>query len=70
MMIQDYIDAKVSIWGDEFNYCAIGFDGDRYYAQCVMTETLRYIDETNYLDVLNEMFFDYCMHNAKWMGVS
>lgn len=70
MMMQDYINAKVSIWGDESMWCAICFDGERYTAQCVMTDTLRYINEDNYSDVINEMFFDYCMQNAKYMGVS
>ena len=71
MMLQkDYITAKIRIWGEEAHNCAIGFDGERYYAECVMIDTLRYITESNYLDVLNDLFYDYCVKNARWMGVS
>lgn len=71
MMLQkDYIAAKVRIWGDDAVYCAIGFDGKKYFADCGVTLDRRVINESNYLDVLNDMFYDYCVENAEWMGVS
>jgi hypothetical protein len=28
------------------------------------------LTDRNYLEVLNDMFYDYCVENASWMGVS
>jgi len=28
------------------------------------------LTDTNYREVLNDMFYDYCVENASWMGVS
>jgi len=30
----------------------------------------RLLTEKNHLEVLNDMFYDYCVENAAWMGVS
>lgn len=70
MVQKDYIAAKIRIWGDEADQCAIGFDGKRYYAECALFGYFRYLNEKNYDYVLNDMFYDYCLENASWMGVS
>lgn len=28
------------------------------------------LTENNYEEVLNDMFYDYCIENANWMGAS
>ena len=66
----DYIQAKKAIWQEESGQCAIGFDGKKYYAECALYGDFRYINEKNYDDVLNDMFYDYCLENASWTGVS
>lgn len=70
MLQNDYIQAKKAIWQEESHHCAIGFDGKRYYAECALHGDFRYINEKNYDAVLNDMFYDYCLENASWMGVS
>ena len=64
-------DAIRQIWGSESH--AISFlatpDG-KIYAECDSTMDRRRLTDSNYREVLNDMFYDYCVENASWMGVS
>ena len=42
----------------------------RLFAECESTLDRRRLTETNYRQILNDMFYDYCTENAAWMGVS
>jgi hypothetical protein len=70
MFQKDYISVKNQIWGDEAHQCAIGMDDKGYYAECILFGMFKRINEKNHANVLNEMFYDYCLENANWMGVS
>ena len=67
---------RSKIWGDEAHACDIEFvmsplDGRvRYYAACRSTMQRFRLTENNCEEVLNDMFYDYCIENAAWMGVS
>ena len=75
-MLRKFADAKARIWGDEAHACDIEFvdsklDGrTRFYAKCGFTMERYRLTENNYEEVLNDMFYDYCVENANWMGVS
>lgn len=72
MKIHDYMVAKARIWGDESHACTIVYEVStgRYYANCDSTMNQKRITENNYENVLNDMFYDYCVENASYMGVS
>lgn len=70
MTIHDFMVAKAQIWGSESHACGISYDPrtGRYHAE---TETdSRRLTEKNYIEILNDMFYDYCVENGSWMGVS
>lgn len=75
-MLKKLVAVKNKIWGDEDYACNIGFrmspiDGKpRYYAECESTLGYAELSERNCEDVLNDMFYDYCVENASYMGVS
>ena len=64
-------DAIRQIWESESH--AISFlatpDG-KIYAECESTMDRRRLTDSNYREQLNDMFYDYCVENASWMGVS
>lgn len=69
-MLKKFVDCKAQIWGSESHACTIVYEvaTGKFFAE---TETdCRSLTEKNYLEVLNDMFYDYCMENAAWMGVS
>lgn len=70
MKIHDYMVAKAQIWGDESHACTIVYEigKHKYRATCGLDS--RILNEKNYERVLNDMFYDYCVENADWMGVS
>ena len=71
MEISKFRDALKQIWGSESH--AISFlvtpDG-KVYAECESTFDRRRLTDSNYRDILNDMFYVYCLENAAWMGVS
>ena len=75
-MFKKFSDIRSRIWGDEANACNITFkvselDGKvRYYAECDSILERRRLTDSNCEEVLNDMFYDYCVENASWMGVS
>jgi hypothetical protein len=75
-MLKKFVDCKNRIWGNEANACNITFvvsklDGRiRWYAECASTLERCRLTDSNYEEVLNDMFYDYCVENAEWMGVS
>ena len=75
-MLKKLEDARNRIWGDEARACNIGFrisslDGKpRYYAECESTLGYAELSDRNCDAVLNDMFYDYCVENASYMGVS
>lgn len=71
MIEQKMKDALVQIWGSEshaVSLCRLA-DGT-LYAECGETVQCRRLTDLNYLNVLNDMFYDYCLEKAAWMGVS
>ena len=69
-MATPYHFAVVEIFGDEwYNVVIIEEDG-KFFAECDSIMQRRRLTDSNYLEVLNDMFYDYCIENADWMGVS
>lgn len=77
-MLRMFVDAKAKIWGCEAHACSIIYDGvnttisneGKYYAECESSLETRRLTKDNYLEVLNDMFYNYCIKNASYMGVS
>lgn len=77
VILKNMIDTKNAIWGDEAHHCQIVQDtvnvairGEaRVFAECDLTGDRRMLTENNFADVLNDMFYDYCVEDAAWMGV-
>jgi len=70
MMMKKFSDAKARIWGCEAHRCTIGYEpmANRYYAETELDR--KRLTDKNYERVLNDMFYDYCVENASYMGVS
>jgi SMC interacting uncharacterized protein involved in chromosome segregation len=71
-MIENKIkDTLVQIWGSEsYNVTLLLTPNGTLYAECESTRDRRRLTDSNYREVLNDMFYDYCVENASWMGVS
>lgn len=71
-MLKKFVDAKARIWGSESYACSIVFEvaSKRYLAVCDEIGEEKILTETNYERVLNDLFYDYCVEKASWMGVS
>lgn len=69
-MLKKFVDCKSRIWGSESYACTIVYEVStgRYRAEC--DEDSRLLNEENYERVLNDMFYDYCVKNSEYMGVS
>jgi hypothetical protein len=71
MEINKFRDALVQIWGSEsHNVQFIGLADGKLYAECAETLQCKRLTDFNYRNVLNDMFYDYCVEKAAWMGVS
>lgn len=71
MIDNKYKQALEQIWGSEsyrvtFLLSTIG----NLYAECDFSYDRRRLTESNYVDILNDMFMVYCLENRSWMGVS
>lgn len=63
--------AIAQIWGSESHEISlVGLADGKLYAECGFTSQCRRLTDLNYRNVLNDMFYDYCVENASWMGVS
>jgi hypothetical protein len=71
-MIENKIkNALTQIWGSESYQVSLLLNPEgRLYAECKETMDRRRLTNTNYRDVLNDMFYDYCVEKCSWMGVS
>lgn len=71
-MFVKFLDYKNRIWGDEAHACNLVYEraSGTFYAECASTNTILRLTEPNYKRVLDQMFYDYCVENASWMGVS
>lgn len=71
-MLKKFVDAKAKIWGSEAYACTITYEisTKKFFAECDSTLSHRRITEDNYEEVLNDMFYDYCVEHADYMGVS
>jgi hypothetical protein len=71
-MLKKFVDAKARIWGSEAYACTIVFEVAKYkfYAECEDILARRLLTDNNYEEVLNDMFYDYCVEKASYMGVS
>lgn len=64
-------DAIRQIWGSESHQISFLATPDgKIYAECEFTMDRRRLTDSNYREVLNDMFMIYCVNNAAWMGVS
>ena len=64
-------DALTQIWGSEsHNVQFIGMADGKLYAYCAEIAQAKRLTDLNYRNVLNDMFYDYCVEKAAWMGVS
>jgi hypothetical protein len=70
MKIHDYMVAKAQIWGDESHACTIVYEIGKHKYRATCGDDSRILNEKNYERVLNDMFYDYCVENASYMGVS
>ena len=70
--MKKFMDCKARIWGDESHNCTIIYEiaSRQFFAECDLICGRRRLTDSNYEQVLNDMFYDYCMENASWMGVS
>ena len=71
-MLKKFADCKSRIWGSESYACTIVYEVStgKFFAECDSIMAHRRLTEKNYEEVLNDMFYDYCVENASWMGVS
>lgn len=71
-MLVKFLNCKNQIWGDECGACDIAYEvsDGKFFAECAFTMQRRRLTKDNYEEVLNDMFYDYCVENANWMGVS
>jgi len=71
-MLKKFVDCKARIWGSEAYACTIVYEvaKQKFYAECDSILERRVLNEKNYEEVLNDMFYDYCVENASYMGVS
>lgn len=71
-MLKKFVDMKAQIWGSESHACSIVFEvaSGRYYAVCDELGEEKRLTEKNCERVLNDLFYDYCIAKAAWMGVS
>lgn len=71
-MLKKFVDCKARIWGSESYACTIVYEiaSGKYFAECETILSTRRLTESNYEEVLNDMFYDYCVEQASWMGVS
>jgi hypothetical protein len=64
-------DAVAQIWASEsHNVTFLVTPDGRLYAECESTMDRRRLTDSNYREILNDMFYIYCLENAAWMGVS
>lgn len=63
---------KSRIWADNSHEVSIVYYPmlDRYVAKCDAIMTEKRITLNTAERVLNDMFYDFCVENADWMGVS
>ncbi|NDC23380.1 MAG: hypothetical protein EBZ49_04545 [Proteobacteria bacterium] len=71
-MLKKFIDCKARIWGSESYACTIVYEvsSGKFFAECESTCSKKRLTYENYSEVLNEMFYDYCVKNSSYMGVS
>lgn len=71
MIENKYKQALEQIWGSESHAISlVGTPDGKLYAECEFTMDRRRLTDGNYREILNDMFYDYCVENASWMGVS
>ena len=71
MIDQKIKNELVQIWGSEsHNVSLVQLANGTLYAECGETLQCRRLTDLNYRNVLNDMFYDYCVEKASWMGVS
>jgi hypothetical protein len=59
------------IWGSETYNVVLLYTADgKLFAECEATNDRRRLTESNYEEMLNDMFYNFCMEKASWMGVS
>lgn len=70
-MFDVFMGAKAQIWGYESQHCTIVQDvsSGKFYAECDEILSRRALNSDNYVQVLNDMFCDYCTEKAAWMGM-
>jgi len=71
-MLKKFVDVKAQIWGDEAHACTIVYEVStgKFFAECASTLSCRRLTDSNHIEILNDMFYDYCIENADFMGVS
>jgi hypothetical protein len=64
-------DTLKQIWTSESHNVSLILTADgKLYAECESTFDRRRITNSNCYEILNDMFYNYCLENASWMGVS
>lgn len=69
-MMKKFLNTKAQIWGDESHACTIVYEVSTGKFRAETECDSRILNDKNYERVLNDMFYDYCVENASYMGVS
>ena len=71
MIDKKYKIALEQIWGSESYQVSLMLSTiGNLYAECDFTHDRRRLTDSNYVEQLNDMFYNYCVKNKSWMGVS
>lgn len=71
MIDNKFNNAIRQIWGSESHMVTLLLSVDgKLFAECETILGRRRLTDSNYEEVLNDMFYDYCCENADYMGVS
>jgi hypothetical protein len=71
MISNEIKNALRQIWSSETYNVVLLYTADgKLFAECEVTNDRRRLTESNYEEMLNDMFYNFCMEKASWMGVS
>jgi hypothetical protein len=71
MISNEIKNALRQIWGSETYNVVLLYTADgKLFAEWEATNDRRRLTESNYEEMLNDMFYNFCMEKASWMGVS
>ena len=70
MNIKNITNCVAQVWGCEAHNLSVVEENGRFYAECESLLERRRLSASSYRETINDMFYDYCVENTEWMGVS